>query len=250
MYIASDTDISHMRAAGQLAARLLSYLQSHLAPGVTTAHIDRLAAEWTAQHGAISAPLNYKGRNSTPFPYHICTSVNEVVCHGYPNDIPLKSGDIINIDVTPALHGYHGDTSATFPVGAISTDHQRLIQLTQECLSLGIAQCRPGAYIGDIGAAIQAHAVAHNHKIIKEFVGHGIGKTFHQPPFIPHVGHPNTGIRMVPGMIFTIEPILTASSPKIHFRNEWEAITADGSYTAQAEHTVLITATGHEILTA
>ncbi len=249
MYLANTQDIEGMRAAGKLAALLLSYLSNHIVPGVTTAHLDQLAAEWTTQHGATSAPLGYQGRNKTPFPHHICTSVNEVVCHGFPNHIPLNDGDIVNIDVTPLLNGYHGDTSRTYTVGTPTPAAQQLITLTEECLSIGIAQCRPGAYLGDIGAAIHQHATAHNHRIIKEFVGHGIGKTFHQPPFVSHIGTPKTGIKMVPGMIFTIEPILTAGSPQIHFRNEWEAITSDRSLTAQAEHTILITPTGHEILT-
>ncbi len=249
MYLAMPNDITGMRAAGELAARLLSYLGSHVAPGVTTAHLDALAAEWTAQHGATSAPLGYRGRNTTPYPYHICTSVNEVVCHGYPNHTPLVAGDLLNIDVTPLLNGYHGDTSRTYPVGEPPPHLRKLIDLSQECLSIGIAQCRPGGYVGDNGAAIAAHAAQHGHRIIKEFVGHGIGRTFHQPPFIPHTGTRNTGLKLTPGMIFTIEPILTAGSTQIRFRNEWESVTVDGSPTAQAEHTILITAHGYEVLT-
>jgi methionyl aminopeptidase len=247
--ISSVEDIAGMRAAGKLAALLLTYLGQHVAPGVTTRHLDELAAAWTVAAGARSGPLGYKGSGTTPFPASICTSVNEVICHGIPCDTTLANGDIVNIDVTPVLNGYYGDTSKTFAVGSISEKAQRLIDATDRCLAIGIEQSKPGNHIGDIGYAINTYATKLGYSIVSEFCGHGIGKKFHTPPYIPHFGVAKTGIKLVPGMIFTIEPILCMGRPDVKILNEWEVASAFGNLTAQAEHTILITRDGAEILT-
>jgi methionyl aminopeptidase len=199
--IANHEDIAGMRAAGALAANLLSFLGSHVRPGVSTADLDGLAANWTAKNGAVSAPLGYQPRGVTPFPGHICTSVNEMVCHGKPSaNQVLKDGDIINIDVTPILNGYHGDTSRTFAVGECSKDSLDLIDATEECLRVGIAAIRDGERLGTIGYLINERAEQMGFSIIKEFVGHGIGKRFHTQPYVLHHGIIDTGIKLKSGM--------------------------------------------------
>lgn len=251
--IATEEDIMGMRAAGRTAAALLTYLGSKVKPGISTGELDRLAAEWTSAAGATSAPLGYGKTGVTPFPAHICTSVNDTVCHGIPSDNHiLKEGDIINIDVTPIVNGYHGDTSKTFPVGECSAENLELIKVTEECLHIGISLARDGVYLGTLGNAIEAHAESKGYSIVKEFVGHGIGKKFHTQPYVCHYGIPNTGIKIKAGMIFTIEPILckkTKSNPEITFKNDWEAVLNSGLPTAQAEHTILVGHDSAEILT-
>lgn len=248
--IASQDEILGMRAAGHLAARLLSFLGEHVRPGISTAELDTLAAEWTANAGAISAPLGYSPNGNTPFPGHICTSINEVVCHGKPSKSALlKSGDIINIDVTPILNGYHGDTSRTFAVGTCGQDSLDLIHATEECLRVGIQAAVAGGYLGTIGYEISKKASELGFSIIREFVGHGIGKKFHCQPHVLHYGIKNSGLRLRPGMIFTIEPILCRGNPTIRHINDWEAILISGNQTAQAEHTILISDSKAEILT-
>ncbi|AGY57825.1 type I methionyl aminopeptidase [Gloeobacter kilaueensis] len=244
--IKSAKEIEKLRAAGRLAAELLDYIEPFVKPGVSTEELDRLCAEWTRAHGATSAPLGYHG-----YPKHICTSVNHVVCHGIPNKKQLlKEGDIINIDVTPILDGWHGDSSKTFCVGKVSELARRLVETTYECLMLGIAEVKPGARVGDIGAAIQAHAEAAGFSVVRDFVGHGIGKIFHTEPWVPHYGTRGKGTRLRPGMVFTIEPMINAGSWETKvLADKWTAITADGSLSAQFEHTVAVTETGVEILT-
>ena len=248
--IATADDIIGMRAAGKAAARLLNYLEQYIRPGTSTGQLDRAAAEWTSDAGAWSAPFGYSNGSKKPFPGHICTSINEIVCHGIPSDaVILKEGDIVNIDVTPVLNGYHGDTSRTFPVGKCSADSLRLIDVTEECLQIGVALAVEGEFLGTIGHAIELHAISRGYSIIREFTGHGIGRKFHTQPYVTHYGTPNTGIRLKAGMVFTIEPILCKGDPSIRFINEWEATLKSGGLTAQAEHTVLVGKDDAEILT-
>lgn len=248
--LATDDDVIGMREAGGTAARLLNYLGKHVKPGISTGELDRLAAGWTSSAGAYSAPFGYRNGNRTPFPAHICTSVNEVVCHGIPSDAAiLKDGDIVNIDVTPVLNGYHGDTSRTFTVGRCGPEAVKLIGVAEECLMEGIRFAVEGEFLGSIGAAIERHAISKGYSIIREFTGHGIGRRFHAQPYVTHYGIPRTGIRLRSGMIFTIEPILCKGDPSISFRNDWEAVLNSGRLTAQAEHTVLVGKDVAEILT-
>jgi methionyl aminopeptidase len=239
-----------MREVGQLAASLLAYLAKQVRPGISTGELDRLAAIWTKEAQATSAPLGYVNGNKAPFPAHICTSVNNMVCHGIPSDdVILYEGDIINIDVTPIFNGYYGDTSKTFPVGNCSSELLDLIATTEECLSIGIRYAIDGNYLGSLGNAIEEHARSKGYSIIREFGGHGIGRVFHTSPFIPHYGIPHTGLKLKAGMIFTIEPILCRGEPRIKFINDWEAVTVSGQSTAQAEHTILVGTDSAEILT-
>ncbi|MDH5752152.1 MAG: type I methionyl aminopeptidase, partial [Deltaproteobacteria bacterium] len=198
------------------------------------------------QHGAVPAPLNYKG-----FPKSVCTSVNEVVCHGIPGDRVLKDGDIINIDVTPILNGYYGDTSRMYLVGDVSAEARKLVDVTRECLQLGIDQVRPGGFIGDIGHAIQQHAESHGYSVVRDFVGHGTGVRFHEDPQVPHFGRKGTGPQIFAGMVFTIEPMINKGGWRIRvLKDDWTAVTQDGTLSAQWEHTILVTDNGVEILTA
>lgn len=235
-----------MRQAGRLAAELLHYLEPLVQPGVSTQQLNDEAERWTKEHGAKSAPLGYHG-----FPRSICTSINEVVCHGIPNPKQiLKDGDIINIDVTPLLDGYHGDTSKTFFVGTPSPIAKKLVEVTEECLRRGIAEVKPGARIGDIGAAIQEYAEAEGFSVVRDFVGHGVSRIFHTSPEIPHHGTRGKGKRFRPGMVFTIEPMINEGTWEIEvLADKWTAITKDGKLSAQFEHTVVVTESGVEILT-
>lgn len=243
----TSKEIARAKKAGRLAAQLLNYLEPLVKPGVSTGELNDAAEEWTVAHGAYSAPLGYKGT----FPKSICTSVNEVVCHGIPSsDQILRDGDIINIDVTPVLGGYHGDTSRTFAVGNVSPLAQKLIDTTRECLELGINEVKPGARLGDIGAAIQEHAEAQGFSVVRDFVGHGTGRVFHTSPAVYHFGIRGTGLLLEPGMIFTIEPMINEGTHDvIILDDEWTAITADGKLTAQFEHTLAVTNSGVEVLT-
>lgn len=243
----SDSEIAAMRPAGQLAANLLAMIEEHIKPGITTLKLNDLCEAFTKEHGAKSAPLGYKG-----FPKSICTSINEVVCHGIPSaKAKLREGDIINVDVTPILNGYHGDTSKTFYVGKPSESTRKLVETTRECLDVGIAAVVPGARIGDIGHAIQTYAEQRGFSVVREFVGHGIGKVFHEPPQIPHYGKAGTGTRLEPGMVFTIEPMINEGKWETKLKKDgWTAITTDGKLSAQFEHTLAIKADGTvEILT-
>lgn len=242
----SKREIEKMRQAGQLAAQLLDHLAPIVQLGVSTETLNDEAERWTIAHGAKSAPLGYKG-----FPKSICTSVNEVICHGIPSPKQiLKDGDIINIDVTPILDGYHGDTSRTFMVGTPSPTAQKLVAVTEECLRLGIAAARPGGTMGDIGAVIQEYAEAHGFSVVRDFVGHGISHVFHTPPQVPHFGVRGKGRKLRPGMVFTIEPMINEGTYEhLLLADGWTAITKDRKLSAQFEHTIAITEDGVEILT-
>ncbi len=215
-------------------------------PGVTTGELDRLCHDHIVNvQKAVPAPLNYRG-----FPKSICTSVNHQVCHGIPGDKTLKKGDIVNIDITVIKDGYHGDTSKMFFVGEPSIQARRLVQVTHECMMLGIQRVRAGARLGDIGHAIQRHAEAHGYSVVREYCGHGIGREFHEDPQVLHYGQPGTGMELVPGMTFTVEPMINAGRPDIKLLpDNWTVVTRDHSLSAQWEHTVLVTENGHEILT-
>jgi methionyl aminopeptidase len=243
--IKTPEQVEGIRKAGHLTWELLEMLEGRIQPGVTTDQIDRWVEEATQAAGATSAPLGYNG-----FPKSVCTSVNEVVCHGIPGDRVLKEGDIVNVDVSPVLNGYFGDSSRMFKVGTVSAAAARLVSVTQECLELGIRQVRPGGFIGDIGQAIQAHAESHGFSVVRDFVGHGVGLKFHEEPQIPHFGRRGTGHPLLPGMVFTIEPMINAGAyPTKILDDGWTAITRDGSLSAQFEHTVLVTETGVDVLT-
>lgn len=249
IYLKSDAEIDTMKKAGRLAAQLLDRIGEYVKPGVSTLDLNDLIHRWTLEEGGVSAPLNYKG-----FPKAICTSVNDVVCHGIPSaKTRLKEGDIINIDVTPIVAGYHGDASRTFAVGKISDKAKRLIKVTEECLSRGIAAVKkPGARVGDIGAAIQEHAESNGFSVVRDFVGHGIGKQFHEDPQIFHYGERGRGLRLEPGMVFTIEPMINEGDWRTKVKKDgWTAVTLDGTLSAQFEHTLAIRSDGRvEILTA
>jgi methionyl aminopeptidase len=242
----SKREIEKMRQAGQLAAELLDYLAPMVQPGVSTLEINDEAERWTQARGAVSAPLGYHG-----FPKSICTSINEVICHGIPSAKQiLREGDIINIDVTPIVDGYHGDTSKTFFVGTPSETARKLVEVTEECLMRGIAAAQPGAKVGDIGAAIQEYAEAHGFSVVRDFVGHGVSKVFHTAPQIPHYGVRGKGKRLRPGMVFTIEPMINEGTYEaLVLEDGWMAITKDRKLSAQFEHTIALTENGVEILT-
>ena len=241
-----------MRKAGRLAAQTLDMITEHVMPGVTTNHLNDLCQKFIEKHGAIPAPLGYGGSHDRPpFPKATCTSINHVVCHGIPNDKPLRDGDIINIDVTCILDGWHGDTSRMFMVGdKISIKAKRLVEITYECLMRGIEAVKPGATLGDIGHAIQSHAEANRFSVVRDFCGHGLGQVFHAPPSVMHFGKPNTGTILEPGMFFTIEPMINAGKYQTKVLNDgWTAVTRDRSLSAQFEHTLAVTEDGFEIFT-
>lgn len=246
----SRRELEKMRQAGRLAAQLLDYLEPMVKPGVTTLELNDAAEAWTQQHQAKSAPLGYAG-TVMPFPKSICTSVNEVVCHGIPSaEQALRNGDIINIDVTPILEGYHGDTSRTFCVGDPSPLAQKLVDVTRESMWRGIRAVKPGARIGDIGAAIQTYAEAEGFSVVRDFVGHGVHRTFHTAPQIPHYGTAGKGKKLRKGMVFTIEPMINVGTYEVEvLADGWTAVTADRKLSAQFEHTVAVTADGVEVLT-
>ncbi|MFP4181404.1 type I methionyl aminopeptidase [Thiohalospira sp.] len=238
--------IEKMRVAGRLAADVLVMLEEHVRPGVTTDELDRIAHDYIVnEQDATPAPLNYHG-----FPKSICTSVNHVVCHGIPADKKLKDGDIINIDITVIKEGYHGDTSKMFFVGKPSVQAERVVRIAHECLVTGIEMVAPGVQLGDIGHAIQRHAEKNHCSVVREYCGHGIGRNFHEEPQVLHYGEPGTGLELTPGMTFTIEPMINAGKPQTRvLGDKWTVITKDRSLSAQWEHTLLVTETGHEVLT-
>ncbi len=242
----SQREIAKMRQAGYLAAQLLHYLGTLIRPGVSTLELNDEAERWTQAHGAKSAPLGYKG-----FPKSICTSLNEVVCHGIPHAKQiLREGDILNIDVTLIVEGYHGDTSRMFFVGDPSPIARRLVEVTEECRRRGIAAVKPGARIGDIGAAIQSYAESQGFSVVRDFVGHGISNVFHTAPQIPHYGDRGKGRKLRPGMVFTIEPMINEGTYEVEILDDgWTAVTKDRKLSAQCEHTLAVTETGVEILT-
>ncbi len=245
--IKTPEEIEKMRVAGRLAADVLEMITPEVVPGVTTERLNELCHDYIVNvQQAIPAPLNYHG-----FPKSICTSINQVVCHGIPADKKLKSGDIINLDITVIKDGYHGDTSMMFMVGNVAPHAQRLCQVTQECLYLGIRMVRPGVHLGDIGYAIQQHAEANHFSVVREYCGHGIGREFHEDPQVLHYGRPGTGEVLQEGMCFTIEPMINAGKRhvKLNKRDGWTVETADRRPSAQYEHTLLVTAEGCEVLT-
>jgi methionyl aminopeptidase len=245
--IKDTAEIEKMRIAGRLAAEVLEMIHEYVQVGVTTNKLNEICHDHIVDvQEAIPAPLNYHG-----FPKSICTSVNQVVCHGIPNDKPLKNGDWVNIDITVIKDGYHGDTSRMFPVGIVAPHSERLVNITQECLYKGISLVKPGVRLGDIGHVIQVHAEANHYSIVQEYCGHGIGVGFHEDPQVLHYGRPNTGVELKEGMIFTIEPMLNAGKRhvKLNKNDGWTVTTVDKRLSAQFEHTILVTADGYENLT-
>ncbi len=246
IHIKTADEIEKMRVAGRLAAEVLEMIGPHVQAGITTDELDRICHDYIVnEQGAIPAPLDYHG-----FPKSICTSVNQVVCHGIPGDRKLKDGDIINIDITVIKDGYHGDTSKMFCVGKPSIKAERLCRVSYECLRIGIDLVKPGATLGDIGHAIQRHAEKHRYSVVREYCGHGIGREFHEEPQVLHYGEPGTGMVLEAGMTFTIEPMINAGKRHVKLLNDkWTVITRDRSLSAQWEHTILVTPEGHEVLT-
>jgi methionyl aminopeptidase len=247
----TGTDIDGMRVAGRLAAEVLDLLTPHVKPGISTEELDRIAHEHIVNvQQAVPAPLNYAPPGYVPYPKSICTSVNHQVCHGIPNERPLKNGDIVNIDVTVIKDGWHGDTSRMFVVGEGSIQARRLCQLTYEAMWKGIVRVKPGARLGDIGHAIQTFGENQGFSIVREFCGHGIGRKFHEEPQVLHYGRPGTLDELLPGMVFTIEPMVNAGRREIRELGDGRTIvTKDRTLTAHWQHTVLVTETGYEVLT-
>jgi methionyl aminopeptidase len=250
--IKSPAEVEQMRVAGRLAGEVLDYIAPFVKPGVSTAELDRLCHDYMVNvQGCVPAPLNYAPPGYAPYSKSICASVNHQVCHGIPNERPLKKGDIVNLDITTIKDGWHGDTSRMFFVGPdVSILAKRLATITHECLWLGIAAVRPGAHLGDIGAAIQRHAEKNGFSVVREFCGHGIGRKFHEEPQVLHYGKPGTGVRLEPGMVFTIEPMINAGKAAVsELPDGWTIVTKDRSLSAQWEHTIVVTDTGVEVLT-
>jgi len=238
-------EFAAMRKAGALTAEALDLLVERVRPGVTTAALDAFIYQFARDHGAYPAPLNYRGYRKS-----ICTSINHVVCHGIPDDKPLRDGDILNIDVTLIVEGWHGDASRMYVAGEAPRRAQRLIEVTYECLRRGIAAVKPGATTGDIGHAIQSYAEAERCSVVRDFCGHGLGRLFHDEPNILHVGRPGEGVPLRPGMLFTIEPMINLGGPGVKVLSDgWTAVTRDRSLSAQFEHAVGVTETGAEIFT-
>jgi len=249
--IKTTQEIEKMRVACRLASEVLDYITPFVQPGVTTGELDRLCHDYMVNvQDCIPAPLNYAPPGHNPYPKSICTSVNHQVCHGVPGDKKLKSGDIVNLDITTIKDGWHGDTSRMFAVGEASIQAKRLNLITYECMWKGIMQVRPGHHFGDIGHAIQKHAEVNGYSVVREFCGHGVGSKFHEDPQVLHYGKPGTGERLEPGMIFTIEPMINAGKKDIRSLGDgWSIVTKDHSLSAQWEHSVLVTETGWEVLT-
>ena len=235
-----------MRKAGRLAAEILDALAPLVVPGVRTDHLDDVVRQMTLDGGAVPATLGYRG-----YTHSCCISINHVVCHGIPSDKTLKDGDIVNIDVTPLLDGWHGDSSRMYLVGEVPLKAKRLVDVTYECLMIGIEQAKPGARLGDIGAAIQAHAEKQRYGVVREFCGHGLGRLFHDAPEVVHAARAGTGPELKPGMFFTIEPMINLGKPGVKILDDgWTAVTRDRSLSAQFEHSIGITEDGCEIFTA
>lgn len=244
--IKTPSEIESMRVAGRLAAEVLMMIGDYVKPGVTTNELNEICHDYIVNaQKAIPAPLNYKG-----FPKSICTSVNHQVCHGIPSNKKLRNGDIINIDITVIKDGFHGDSSKMFVAGTPSVKAKRLIQTTYRAMKTGIDMVRPRVHLGDIGYAIQRYAESHNYSIVREYCGHGIGRRFHEDPQVLHYGKPGTGMVLVPGMTFTIEPMVNAGKRHVKLLpDKWTVVTKDHTLSAQWEHTILVTEQGHEVLT-
>lgn len=240
-----DDAFEGMRRAGQLAARTLDFITPHVKPGASTDELDQLCHDFILDHGGVPAPLNYRG-----FPKSICTSINHVVCHGIPNERRLKDGDVLNIDVTAIVDGWHGDTSRMFYAGKAPIKARKLVETTYECLMHGIEMVRPGATLGDIGHAIETHAHQNRYSVVEVFCGHGLGRVFHDAPNVLHYGQPGTGVVLKPGMFFTIEPMINLGKPDVKILDDgWTAVTRDRSLSAQFEHSLAVTEDGYEIFT-
>jgi methionyl aminopeptidase len=234
-----------MMKAGRLAAETLDMIVPHMVPGVTTAEIDRLIYDFIIAGGGVPATLGYRG-----YTHSVCISINHVVCHGIPSEKTLKSGDIVNVDVTPLLDGWHGDTSRMYLIGDVPIKAKRLVEVTYECLMIGIEHAKPGNRMGDVANAIQRHAEKHRYGVVRDFCGHGVGRLFHDAPEVVHVGKPGTGPELRPGMIFTIEPMINIGRPDVKLLDDgWTAVTRDRSLSAQFEHSIGITETGCDIFT-
>ncbi len=244
--IKTADEIEKMRVAGRLASEVLDMIGEHVRAGITTDELNTICHQHiTETQDAIPAPLNYRG-----FPKSICTSVNNVICHGIPSDKKLKDGDIINIDITVIKDAFHGDTSRMFYVGEPSIRAKRLVTITKECMNMGIEMVKPGVRLGDIGHAIQQHAESNGFSVVREYCGHGIGRVFHEEPQVLHYGKPNTGMVLEKGMTFTIEPMLNAGKRETRLMpDQWTVVTKDRSLSAQWEHTILVTDDSHEVLT-
>ena len=238
-------DIEGIREAGRLVLKTLDLAQAAIRPGIKTDEINTLVHEFTVKNGATPAPLQYRG-----FPKSVCVSANEVICHGIPGERVLNSGDIVNVDITSIFNGYFADANKTFFVGEPDADARKIVAVTRQCLKLAMAQVRPGNTVGDIGRAIQQYAEARGCSVVREFVGHGVGFEFHEPPQVPHFGRKGEGIELVPGMVFTIEPMINLGERHLKILDdEWTAVTRDGSLSAQFEQTILVTDNGFESLT-
>jgi methionyl aminopeptidase len=241
----SKRELEKMRAAGQLVGQVLVYLRTLVAPGVTTMEIDRAAEQMILDAGALPTFKGYNG-----FPYSICASVNEQIVHGFPSNYKLKDGDIFSIDVGVTLEGFVGDTATTVPVGKVSEDRLKLIRVTEECLQRAIEQCRPGKHLGDIGWAVQEHAEANAYSIVRDYVGHGIGRRMHEDPQIPNYGRPGLGPKIKSGYVFAVEPMVNLGSYHTKVLSDgWTVVTVDGQPSAHVEHTIAITEEGPEVLT-
>ncbi|MBF0422349.1 MAG: type I methionyl aminopeptidase [Magnetococcales bacterium] len=246
IHIKTAEEITAMRQTCRLAAETLLMIASHVAHGITTQELNDICHDFIVSQGAIPSPLNYRG-----FPKSICTSVNQQVCHGIPGKRILKTGDIVNIDITTCLNGFHGDTSKTFHVGKPSPKGIKICQVAKACLDAGIRAVTPGARLGDIGNAIEQVALANHCSVVREYCGHGIGRDFHEEPAVLHYGRPHTGTPLQPGMIFTIEPMINLGKAEIrHLPDGWTVVTRDHSLSAQFEHTILVTENGFEVLTS
>ena len=246
IHIKTSEEIEKMRVAGRLASEALDFIGPYVQPGVTTEEIDRLCHNYMVDvQGAIPATLNYRG-----FPKSMCTSVNHVVCHGIPGPKKLKKGDIVNLDVALIKDGYYGDNSRMYQVGETSIKAKRICQIAYDCMMLGIEQVKPGARLGDIGHTIQQYAEGNHCSVVREYCGHGLGKNFHEEPQVLHYGKPGTGVELLPGMVFTIEPMINLGKRQVKLLpDNWTVVTKDHSLSAQWEHTLLVTETGYEILT-
>lgn len=241
----SPQDVAGIREAGRLVLETFDIIMPLIRPGIATERINTAVHEFTIRNGGTPAPLNYRG-----FPKSVCISINEVICHGIPGDRVLAEGDIVNVDITTILNGYYADANQTFFVGAPDPNARKIVDVARDCLRKGMAMVRPDGYLGDIGWAIQRHAEGHGCSVVREFVGHGIGFDFHEAPQVPHFGQRGTGVRLVPGMVFTIEPMINLGRPELKILpDKWTAVTVDGSLSAQFEQTVLVTENGCESLT-
>lgn len=244
--IKNKKDILGIKKSAAINNGVLDLIASKIKAGMSTDDLDQLAYDYTVSHGGIPAPLGYGG-----FPKSICTSINHEVCHGIPDkNIILKEGDIINVDVSTIYHGYYSDASRMFMIGEVSEEAKKLVEVTKECLEIGIAAVKPWGHVGDIGAAIVEHAHKHGYSVVRDFAGHGVGKEFHEDPMVSHINVKGTGMMLVPGMVFTIEPMINAGGWKVYIdkENGWTSYTKDGSLSAQWEHTILVTEKGVEII--